>query len=110
AVQRIIRTWCEYIVARIEQRGKAVVDDFAGAVANHDALNILKAVGLSAGADGVDRRAFAQRIAVTVEAIAHGALHGFDHVRRRGKVELAGISDVEVQDLVTLARNLIRND
>src|SRR5208283_5248116 len=102
AVQRISRTWCEHIVARVEQSSKTVVDDFAGAVANHGALNVLKAIGFGARADGVDRRAFTQRITVPVEALAHGALHGFNHVRRRWKVELAGISDVEVQDLVTL--------
>ena len=55
-------------------------------------------------------RAFAERVAIAVKAIAHGAFGGFDHVRRRGKVELSGISDVEVEDLVALARNLIGND
>ena len=54
SVERIVGAGREHVVARIEQRGQAVVDHLAGAEANHDALNILKAIGLGLGADGLD--------------------------------------------------------
>ena len=87
-----------------------MVDHLAGTEANHDALNILKALGLGLCANGFDGRSFAERFAIAIEAFVHGALHGFNHVRRRRKVELAGVTDVEVENLVTLARNLIGDD
>ena len=109
-IERIVGAGRQHVVARIEQRGQTVVDDLAGAEADHDALDILKACGLGLGADGVEGGAFAERVAIAVKARAHRPFGSVDQVRRRGKVELSGIADVEVEDLVTLARNLIGND
>ena len=110
AVERIVGAGRQHVVARIEQRGQAVVDDLAGAEADHDALNILKARGLGLGADGVQGDALAERVAISVEACAHGPFGGVDQVHGRGKVEFSGIADVEVENLVTLVCNLIGND
>ncbi len=110
AVQRILGTRGQHVVAGVEQRGQATVDDLAAAVADEDALNIAKAVALGLMADGLDRRGQAQRVPVTVVAVDHGLQHRLDHVRRGVKVVFTGIADVEVENLMALARHFFGDD
>ena len=91
----------------IEQRGQASVDDLAAADADEDALDFAKAVALGLMANGFDGGLDAERLGIAVMAIDHGLQHRFDHVRRGVKVELTGIADVEVENLVTLAGDFV---
>ena len=110
AVERVVGAGREHTVAGVEQRGEAVIDDLARAKPHHDALDVPEAVGLGAGANGVERGAFAQRVAIAVEAGAHGALGGLDEVWRRREVELARVADVQIKDLMALAGDLVGGD
>ena len=110
AVQRILRTRRQHVFAGIHQRREATVDDLSAAVAHEDALNVFEPVRFGLMADGVHRRLDAQRLAIAVMAIQHRLVHRFDHVRRCGEVELTRVADVQVKDLVSLARDFVGDD
>ena len=91
----------------IQQRGQATIDDLTAPVADEDALDLAETIALGFAVDGFDRGLDAQRLRVAVMAIHHRLQHRLDHVRRCGEVKFAGIADVEIEDPVTFARDLV---
>ncbi len=58
-------------------------------------------------ADGLDGRLDAERLGVAVVAVDHGLQHRLNHVRRSVEVELTGIADVEIKNLVAFAGDFV---
>ncbi len=100
----------QHVVARIEQRGNASVNDLSAAIADEDALDVAKAIALGLAVNGLHRRLDTKRVGISVVAVHHGFHHRLDHVGRGGEVELTGIADVEVEELVAFAGDFVGDD
>src|SRR5208337_4285861 len=108
-VERIVGAGREQVVAGIEERGEADVDGLADAGGDKYILNCGDAFARGLAADGIERGLDARRRRVSVLAVAHGLVDGFDHVRGCGEIEVERIADVQRQDLVALASDLVGN-
>src|SRR5271157_3543131 len=107
AIKRIFRPRRQHVVAGVEERGDAAIDDLAAAVTDEDALDVAEALALGLLMDGINRGLDAQRIGVAVVTIAHGLEYRLDHVWRGWEVVLTRVTDVQVEDLVTFACYLV---
>src|SRR5277367_1728413 len=108
-VERIVGARGEQVVAGIEQRSQANVDGLTHARSYEYILDGGDAIAGGFSANGVEGLRNAGRGRVPVLAVAHRLIDGFDQVGRRLKIEIEWIADVERQNFVSLASDLVGN-
>ena len=108
-IERVVGARGQQVVARIEQRGQADIHGLADARGYEDILNVGDAFARGLAADGVKRFLDAGGGRVSVLAVAHSLIDGFNHVGGRLEVKVERIADVERQNFVSLAGDVVGN-
>jgi len=106
-IERIVGARGQQVVARIEQRGQADVHRLADAGGDEDILNAGDALAGRFAANGVERRRDARRTRISILAVAHGFVDGFNHVSGRLEIKVERVADVERQNFVSFPGDLV---
>src|ERR1039458_10367733 len=106
-IERIVGAGRKQVIARIEQRGQADVDRLADARGDENILNVGDSFAGRLAANRFERLGNTRRTRVSILAVAHGSIHGFNHVRGRLEVEVERVADVERQNFVSLPGDLV---
>jgi hypothetical protein len=106
-IKRVVGTGRENVLARIDQRRKADVHRLAHSGGNEHVARGGYALPGSFATNGFESFGNAVRRRVSVLALAHGLVDGFDDVRRSLKVEVERVADVERENFVALPNDFI---
>ena len=109
-VERIVWARREHVLARIEQRGQAQIHSLAHTLRHEHTLHVADLLTRSFVANRYHGLFNPQRRRVAILAVPHRFMHRLNHVRRRCKIETQRVADVERENLVPVAGQLVRKD
>ncbi len=106
-VQRVVGLRRENVFAGIHQCGDAQIDSLADTGGDENVLHGRDALTRSFAANCFERFWNTRGWRVSVFAVAHRFVHGFDDVGRSLEVEVERVANVQWQDLVSLFDDLV---
>ena len=106
-IERIVGARGQQVFAGIEQRGQADVHRLADARGDEYILNVGDPLAGGFAANRFERLRYARRTRISILAVAHGLVDGFDHVRGSLEVEVKRVADVERQNFVSLPDDFV---